>query len=132
VAPRLRHSQDEILAVAGAVSGGVIGGKVASPENRAVGVLVGAVLGGLIGAKIGDRIDERDRACIGHALELARTGQSVRWTNPTTGLGYQMKPVSDLAGGCRQVELRTDGRRSKPTTLQACSKNSGAWSFRES
>ncbi len=126
-----RCNTDEILAVAGAVTGGVIGGKVAKPENRTVGVLVGAVLGGLIGAKIGDRIDDRDRACIGHSLELARTGQSIRWTNPATGFSYQVKPVSDLAGGCRQFELRTDGKRAKPTKLQACSKNSGAWAFRE-
>jgi len=125
-----RCNTDEILAVAGAVTGGIIGGKVASPEQRVVGVLIGAVLGGVIGSQIGDRLDERDRACIGHSLELARTGQTVRWTNPTTGLSYQVKPVSDLADGCRQFELvRRDGRRSKPVELDACSRKSGSWSF---
>jgi len=126
-----RCNSDEILAVAGAVTGGVVGGKVASPENRAVGVLVGAVIGGVVGAHIGDRIDERDRACIGHSLELARTRQTVRWTNATTGLSYQLKPVSDLADGCRQFELvRRDGRSSKPAKLHACSRGDGSWSFR--
>jgi surface antigen len=127
-----RCNTDEILAVAGAVTGGIVGGKVASPENRVVGTLVGAILGGVIGAQIGDRLDERDRACIGHSLELARTGQMVRWTNPTTGLIYQMKPVSDLADGCRQFELeRKDGGRSNPAKLRACSRDSGTWSFLE-
>jgi surface antigen len=125
-----RCDTDEILAVAGAVTGGIIGGKVASPEQRVVGVLVGAVLGGVIGAQIGDRLDKRDRACIGHSLELARTGQRVRWTNPTTGLSYQLRPVSDLADGCRQFEfVRRDGGRSKPAELRACSRDSGSWSF---
>ena len=96
---------DDILAITGAVAGGVIGGKIASPENRVVGVLVGAVLGGVIGAEIGERLDQRVRACIGHSLELARTGQTVRWTNPTTGLNYQVKAMSDLADGCRVFEL---------------------------
>jgi surface antigen len=124
-----RCNTDEILAVAGAITGGIIGGKVASPENRVVGVLVGAVLGGVVGAHIGDRLDERDRACIGHSLELARTGQTVRWTNPNTGLGYQVKPVTDLADGCREFEFRRDSGRTKPTKLHACSRDSGSWSF---
>ena len=125
-----RCNTDEILAVVGAVTGGIVGGKIASPENRAVGILVGAVLGGVVGAQIGDRLDDSDRACMGHSLELARTGQTVRWTNPTTGLSYQLKPVSDLADGCRQFELaRKDDGRSNPARLRACSRDFGTWSF---
>jgi surface antigen len=125
-----RCNTDEILAVAGAVTGGIVGGKIASPENRVVGVLVGAVIGGVVGAEIGDRFDDNDRACMGHSLELARTGQVVRWTNPATGLSYQVKPVTDLADGCRQFELaRKDGKRSRPEKLLACSRDAGTWSF---
>lgn len=125
-----RCNTDDILAAVGAVAGGVIGGRVASPDTRVVGVVVGAIIGGVIGDRIGDRIDERDRACVGHSLELARTGQTVRWTNPATGLAYDVRPVRDLADGCREFELVVrDGKRGKPAKLRGCSRGTGSWSI---
>jgi len=125
-----RCNTDEVLAAVGAVAGGVIAGSAAKPQDRAIASLIGAILGGVIGAQIGDRIDQRDRACIGHSLELARTGQTIRWSNPDTGYGYQLRPVSDLADGCREFELaRTDGGRSKPARMRGCATGDGAWSL---
>jgi surface antigen len=136
-----RCNTDEVLAAVGAVAGGAIAGSVAQPQDRAIAgsvaqpqdraiaAVVGAIIGGVIGAQIGDHLDERDRACIGHSLELARTGQTIRWTNPDTGYGYRVKPVQDLADGCREFELeRTDGRRSSPARMRACAAGPGAWS----
>jgi surface antigen len=125
-----RCNTDEVLAVVGAVAGGAIAGSVAKPQDRAIATVLGAIIGGVLGAQIGDHLDERDRACIGHSLELARTGQSIRWTNPATGYGYQVKPVADLADGCREFELvRTTGGRSKPARMRACTRGPGDWTL---
>jgi len=125
-----RCNTDEILAVTGAVAGGVIGGRVAKPEDRVVATILGAVIGGVIGNAIGDRLDERDRACIGHSLELARTGQTVRWTNPKSGFSYQVTPVRDHADGCREFQLVRKGRDpTEPALLRSCSRDTGTWTL---
>lgn len=120
-----RCNTDEVLAAVGAVAGGVIGNRTAS--NRTVGTVIGAVLGGVVG-NIGDRIDERDRACTGHALELARVGQAVQWRNPDTGLTYTVRPTRDLANQCREFEFGVQGKRaSAPVRLQGCARDRGEW-----
>jgi surface antigen len=96
-----RCNTDDVLAAVGAVAGGVIGNRVADPGNRTIATIVGIVIGGVVGDRIGDRIDARDRACVGHSLELARTGQTVRWVNPESGLSYAVTPVRDRESGRR-------------------------------
>ena len=126
-----RCNTDDVLAAVGAVAGGVIGNRTASDGNRTVATIVGAVVGGVLGAKLGDAIDDRDRACIGHSLELADAGRAVLWTNPSSGIGYTVKPLRDLGGGCREFELAADrkGRKQKDT-LRACRDDGGQWVFR--
>jgi surface antigen len=122
-----RCNTDTILAAVGAVAGGVIGNRTASDENRTVATILGAVIGGLIGAKVGDSIDDRDRACIGHSLELVETGRAVTWRNPRTGIDYRVRPTRDLDGGCREFELAARGGVEKG---RACRRDNGAWEFR--
>ena len=74
-----RCNRDEIGAVIGGVTGAVIGSQVADREDRVVGMVVGGVLGAVLGHAIGDSMDDRDRACMGHALELGRPGVPVEW-----------------------------------------------------
>jgi hypothetical protein len=57
--------------VLGGAVGGAIGSKVGEDGNRGVAVILGTVLGAVIGNRIGKALDDSDRACIGHALELA-------------------------------------------------------------
>src|SRR5687768_11099143 len=71
----------EIGTVLGAVVGGAIGSQVGDGSGRTVAIIVGSVLGAVIGREIGRDLDDGDRACIGHSLELAKPGQSVRWVN---------------------------------------------------
>lgn len=125
-----RCNTDEILAAVGAVAGGVIGNRTASEGNRTVATIVGAIIGGVIGAKVGDAIDDRDRACIGHSLELADTGRAVSWTNPTSRIGYTVRPTRNLGGGCREFEFVADrsGRKQKEL-MKACRESGGAWEF---
>jgi surface antigen len=126
-----RCNTDKVLAVAGAVAGGAIGNRVASPEGRAIATVIGAIVGGVVGDAIGRRIDENDRACVGQALELARVGQRVRWTNPKTGQSYTVRPREDLADGCRRFELASGDRSAGgPVLLTGCASKDGEWRLR--
>src|SRR5713226_8405530 len=58
-------------------------------EGHCNSAQIGAVLGGAVGANIGKQLDESDRACMGHALELAGENKTVVWTNQATGVNYQ-------------------------------------------
>jgi hypothetical protein len=81
-----------IGAVLGGVTGAVIGSRAAEPQDRPVAIVLGTTIGALIGAKIGEQIDEGDRACMGHALELAGERKTVVWTNRATGVTYRLTP----------------------------------------
>jgi surface antigen len=123
-----RCNTDMVLTAIGAAAGGTIGNRTASDENRAVATIVGAIVGGVIGNAIGERIDAKDRACTGHALELARVGQKVRWDNPETGVSYTVRPTRDLADHCREFEFRAQGRSaSAPVKLKGCARPGGEW-----
>lgn len=121
-----RCNRDEIGAVIGGVTGAVIGSQVARPENQVVGMVIGGALGAVLGHAIGDSIDNRDRACMGHALELGKPGVPVVWND--NGHQYQFTPRGDAANGCRNATLVVDGR--KPHDVLACPSGQGNWVFR--
>lgn len=120
-----RCNRDEIGAVIGGVAGAVIGSRVADRDNRVVGMVVGGALGAVLGHTIGDRMDERDRACMGHALELGRAGVPVQWRHD--GHQYEFTPRGDARDGCRHATLAVDGR--KPRDVLACPAGRGEWRF---
>lgn len=126
--PSGRCNRDEIGAVLGGVSGAVIGGQVAGREDRVVGMVVGGVLGAVVGHAIGDQMDARDRACMGHALELGRRGVPVEWRHDDHR--YRFTPRDDAGNGCRYATLVVDGRR--PRDVLACPAGRGEWTFRRS
>ena len=123
-----RCNRDEIGAVIGGVTGAVIGSQVANREDRVVGMVVGGVLGAVLGHAIGDSMDDRDRACMGHALELGRPGVPVEWRHD--GRQYHFTPHGDASGGCRNATMVIDGR--KPHDVLACPSGRGEWTFRRS
>jgi surface antigen len=124
-----RCNRDEIGTVLGAVVGGAIGSQVGDGSGRTVAIIVGSVLGGLIGREIGKDLDERDRACVGHALELVKDGQSVRWSNEQTRVTYLLTPLA--AGdekGCRKFNIKaTLDSVSKTSSGKACRDADGRW-----
>ena len=121
-----RCNRDEIGAVIGGVTGAVIGGQVAGRGDRVVGMVVGGVLGAVLGHAIGDSMDDRDRACMGHALELGRPGIPVEWSHD--GHRYHFTPRGDTSGGCRNATMMIDGRN--PHDVLACPSGRGEWTFR--
>jgi surface antigen len=117
--------------VVGGVAGGAMGAEVAkgSPQ-RDVAIVVGTVVGAAIGSEVGRRMDKTDRSCVGHALELADDGQSVRWTNPNTRMTYQLTPVDADRGddGCRRFRLIAHGSFGLSEGLTvACTDGTGVW-----
>jgi surface antigen len=132
IVDRGRCNTDEILAVTGAVAGGVIGNRSSSPDNRVVATVVGAVIGAVVGNAIGDSIDDRDRACMGHALALAPLGRSVRWTNSGSHVAYTLIPQRNLRDGCREFQLRAmRASRAHSQQVRACRNERGEWVMRE-
>jgi surface antigen len=89
---------------------------------------VGAVVGGVVGRAVGDALDDRDRACMGYALEMAPVGRPVRWQNPQSRVVYVMTPVRDLRAGCREFEMATQRRAfHRGERVMACRDRRGAW-----
>lgn len=123
-----RCNREAVGAVLGGVVGGVVGSNVGKGDGRAVAIVVGTVIGAAIGAKIGRDLDDADRACIGHALELGRAGQPVRWE--AEGVHYAVVP-QDASGGCRRYTLTSerDGKKVK-SDGRACRRDDGSWAIR--
>lgn len=125
-----RCNRDDIGTVVGAVVGGAIGSRVGDDSNRAVAIVVGSVLGAIVGRDL----DERDRACVGHSLELVKLGQKVRWTNDQTRVGYVLTPLAAVKGDpsdCRRYSLQAtlDGR-SRTSDGRACRTGNGTWAIK--
>src|SRR5687768_14452658 len=94
-------------AVLGGVTGAVIGSRTSDAQERPIAIILGTAIGAVIGAKIGEEIDDRDRACMGHALELAGEKKTVRWTNKSTGVTYRLTPTRNAGTAqrpCREFK----------------------------
>jgi surface antigen len=125
-----RCNTDTVMTAIGAAGGAIIGNRTASPENRTIATIVGAIVGGVIGNKIGDAIDDRDRACMGHSLEVGAIGKAITWTNPKTRVVHTVRPVADLPGGCRRFEF-VAAPNSKPALMTACRTPQATWAIRQ-
>lgn len=123
-------NRKEIGTVIGAVVGGAVGSQIGDGSDRTVAIIVGTVIGAAIGREIGRDLDQGDRACVGHALELAQSGQRVRWVNETTGVTYVIVPQAAPRQGdpCRSYTLTMsrDGK-SKASDGKACRAPDGTW-----
>jgi len=115
----------------GGITGAVIANRVADSENRTVAMLIGAAAGAFIGNRIGRNFDKADEACLGHALELGKTGQPVGWTNEDTGVSYQVVPGADRdrdGSACREFNFTAVSGSDKSTRQGlACESERGVW-----
>ena len=126
-----RCDRGEVGTVVGAVVGGAIGSTVGKGDDKLVAILVGSAIGAVVGREIGREMDSSDRACIGHALELAGDGQWVRWEGGRDGLNYALQPASGFERDgypCRRFTLERDlGGRSQQQSGSACRIAEGEW-----
>ena len=133
----------EVGAVLGGVAGGVIGSQVAKGDDRPIAIVVGTVLGAVIGHEIGSHIENSDRACMGHALELAGAQKAVSWTNASTGVNYILTPTRNFrkdGKDCREFTTKvsktgTKGKKARksatPAKAVACRQGNGEWQMRK-
>lgn len=124
-------NRDKIGTVLGGAVGGVIGSTVGKGDGKTVAIIVGTVLGAVIGNQIGKELDKADRACIGHALELAADRRTVVWDNPDAGLNYRLTPIRGMeidGKKCREYDLLVQGRGvDEKRREQACEVSPGTW-----
>jgi surface antigen len=123
-------NREDVGAVLGGITGGAVGAEIGRDGSRAVAIVVGTVIGAAIGAEIGRRMDKTDRSCAGHALELARDGQSVTWMNAATGVTWQLTPVDQAVSvdGCRKFRLIATGKFGlSEGRTRACPGDDGTW-----
>jgi surface antigen len=128
-------NRKEIGTVIGAVVGGAIGSQVGEGSGRAVAIVVGSVLGAVVGREIGRDLDDGDRACIGHSLELAKPGQSVRWVNDVSKVNYVLTPIAakGVKSGCRKFKLNAShAGKSQTREALACRNAEGVWAINQS
>ena len=126
-----RCNREAVGAVIGAAAGGAIGSQVGKGENRQIAIVLGTVVGAVIGAQIGRDMDETDRACIGHALELAGDKKRVTWKGADGGATYLLTPLRGFeqnGAHCREFDLRvTSGKNKETSRAKACPAGDGNW-----
>lgn len=124
-----RCNRAALGAALGGFTGGTVGAELTAGEDRAVAIVVGTVIGAAIGAEIGRRMDKTDRSCVGHALELTADDKTVSWTNSSTRVTYQLRPLqADGGEGCRKFRLTAHGAfgLTEGRTI-ACPDAKGVW-----
>jgi surface antigen len=126
-----RCNREAVGAVLGGMAGGAIGSQVGKGENRQIAIVLGTIAGAVIGAQIGRDMDETDRACIGHALELAGDKKRVTWEGADGRTTYVLTPVRGFehkGAHCREFDLRvTSGERKQTSRAKACPASDGNW-----
>jgi surface antigen len=121
-------------AVIGGVVGGAVGSRVSSRQDRPVAIVLGTVIGAVVGHTIGKELEDSDRACMGHALELAGEKKTVAWTNRGTGVTYRLTPTGSFTDGgtpCRRFTAQlASGKKKDRVKGAACRQGDGEWVFR--
>lgn len=131
-----RCNRSDIAALAVVVVQRAAMANAAVGSGRGVGTLRGASVQTLVGVPVGYDFDDRDRDCVGHALEIGKPGKSVTWINPLTRATYIVVPGREnrsraVPGSlkCRDyvlsVALPGRARSSRPGV--ACQSEPGLW-----
>lgn len=118
----------------GAVSGAAVGG-VASGllGGNPVAIGVSAVAGALIGGYIGHSMDSTDKSSMNTAMTGNATNMPSTWTNPKTGIVYNITPTSDMMTvngnpNCRTYKASAIVKGKKHYSRgTACRQSDGSW-----
>ncbi|MGH8641713.1 MAG: hypothetical protein ACRET6_08370, partial [Burkholderiales bacterium] len=80
-----RCNREAVGAALGGAANGTVSSQAGKRENRQIAVV--------LGGHDGRDMDETDRACIGHALELAGDRKRVTWKGADGRTTYRLTPV---------------------------------------
>lgn len=124
-------------AAAGGALGAIIGNAVDCKGCALIGGLMGAVAGGYVGGEIGKRMDAQDAARMNNTINTTPTGQTIAWSNPDTGIRYDVTPTRTYreprsADFCREVTIgqaEVGGKRQEVYGT-ACRKPDGSWKMK--
>ena len=73
-----------------------------------------------------------DRACLGHALELAADGRTVYWVDASAGYAFRFTPLRNYTAygwPCREFTVEVTQAKRKPQIVRsrACRTEDGVW-----
>ena len=118
-----RCNREAAGAALGGAANGTAGSQGGSRENRQIAVV--------LDSHAGRDMDETDRACIGHALELAGDRKRVAWNGADGRTTYLLTPLRGFehnGAHCREFDLRvTSGGRGETSRAKACPAGDGSW-----
>jgi surface antigen len=121
-----RCNREAVGAALGGVANGAVGSQSGKREPRQIAVV--------LDAHDGRDMDETDRACIGHALELAGDRKRVAWNGADGRTTYLLTPLRGFeqnGAHCREFDLRvaTPSGRRETSRAKACPAGDGNWRF---
>ena len=122
--------------LAGGALGGFLGSQIGGGSGQLVATGAGVFLGALIGGHIGRQLDEKDRLehqrATQQALETARAGQGVAWSNPDSGNQGTITPTRTYQKAddqyCREFQQTIIvGGEPEEAYGTACRQPDGSW-----
>lgn len=126
-----RCNREDIGKALGAVLGGAAGATITEGDSRPIGIIAGAIIGYVVGGSIGRSMDERDRACVGQALEYAEDHETIAWNNPDQNTTYRVTPTNTYSadnGYCREyTRTSVSGDERTSERGKACRQADGQW-----
>jgi surface antigen len=115
-----RCNREAVDAALSGTANGSAGSQAGKRESRQIAVVLDA-----------NDMDETDRACVGHALELAGDRKHVAWNGAdgrTTYLFTPLRGFEQNGAHCREFDLRvTSGGHRETSRAKACPAGDGSW-----
>ena len=117
--------------VAGAAGGAYAGSEIGNGGGQLAAIAIGALAGSYLGGAIWGYMNDLDQHNTQQALESSPTGSTTNWTNPETGMSYNITPThtynSDI-GLCREYTTETIiSGQVKVDHDTACRQADGSW-----
>lgn len=103
-------TRQDVGTVAGAVAGAYAGAEIGNGGGKLAAIAIGALAGSYLGGLIGEFMNDVDRYNTRQALESSPTGSTTNWTNPETGISYNVTPTNTFnndKGLCREYTTET-------------------------
>ncbi len=79
--------------VIGAILGAAAGTQFGKGHGRIAAIVGGTIIGAVIGGKVGESMQDKDQHQAEGVFEKTRTGDTVEWRNPDSGVRYQVTPT---------------------------------------
>ena len=124
-------TKQDVGTLVGAGTGAFVGSQIGGGTGQLAAVAIGALAGAFLGGSVGRQMDELDRYKTQEALESRPTGYTSSWSNPDSGVSYNVTPTNTYetaSGPCRDytTEAVIDGR-AEIVHGTACRQVDGSW-----